>query len=54
MAETGFMLEEQIHRFLPFTMSRGRQRPIWMLRLYLKLKFAWRLFGKQFLIVATK
>jgi SAM-dependent methyltransferase len=54
MAETGFTLEEQIPRFLPFTMSRGRQRPVWMLRLYLKLKFAWRLFGKQFLLVARK
>jgi SAM-dependent methyltransferase len=54
MAETGFTLEEQIPRFLPYTMSRGGQRPIWMLRLYLKLKFAWPLFGKQFLVVARK
>lgn len=54
MAETGFTLEKQIPRFLPFTMSRGRQRPVWMLRLYLRLKVAWRLFGKQFLIVARK
>jgi SAM-dependent methyltransferase len=54
MAETGFTLEEQIPRFLPYTMSRGSQRPIWMLRLYLKLKFAWPLFGKQFLVVARK
>lgn len=54
MAETGFTLEEQIPRFLPYTMSRGGQRPVWMLRLYLKLKFAWPLFGKQFLVVAKK
>ena len=54
MAETGFTLEEQIPRFLPFTMSRGRHWPVWMVRLYLKLKVAWRLFGKQFLIVARK
>jgi SAM-dependent methyltransferase len=54
MTETGFTLEEQIPRFLPYTMSRGGQPPIWMLRLYLKLTFAWPLFGKQFLVVARK
>jgi SAM-dependent methyltransferase len=54
MSETGFTLEKQIPRFLPYTMARGRQHPLWMLRLYLKLKFAWPLFGKQFLVVASK
>jgi len=54
MTETGFTLEEQIPRFLPYTMSRGGQPPIWMLRLYLKWKIAWPLFGKQFLVVARK
>jgi SAM-dependent methyltransferase len=54
MAEIGFILEEQIPRFLPYTMSRGGQPPIWMLSLYLKLKFAWPVFGKQFLLVARK
>ena len=54
MTETGFTVEEQIPRFLPFTMSDGKQRPIWMLRFYLKLKLAWPVFGRQFLIVARK
>lgn len=54
LAETGFTLEEQIPRFLPYSMSQGRQPPIWMVRLYLKLKFVWPLFGKQFLVVAKK
>lgn len=54
LSETGFTLDEQIPRFLPYTMSQGRKSPIWMLRLYLKLKFVWPLFGKQFLVVATK
>lgn len=54
MTATGFTLEEQIPRFLPYTMSRGGQRPLWMLRLYLKLKFVWPLFGKQFLVVGRK
>jgi len=46
LTETGFTLEEQIPWFLPYTMSPGGQSPVWMLRLYLKLKFAWPLFGK--------
>jgi SAM-dependent methyltransferase len=54
MTATGFSLEEQIPRFLPYTMSRGAQRPLWMLSLYLKLKFVWPLFGKQFLVVGRK
>jgi SAM-dependent methyltransferase len=54
LSETGFTLEEQVPRFLPYTMSQGGQPPVWMLRLYLKLKFAWPLFGKQFLVVARK
>ena len=54
MAETGFTLEEQIPRFLPYTISKGGQSPVWMLSLYLRLKFAWPLFGKQFLLVARK
>jgi SAM-dependent methyltransferase len=54
MTEIGFTVEEQIPRFLPYTMSQGRQSPVWMVRLYLKLRFTWPLFGKQFLVVARK
>ncbi len=54
VAETGFILEQRVPRFLPYTMSRGGQPPVWMLRLYLKFKLAWPLFGKQFLVVARK
>jgi len=54
LTEIGFTLEEQIPRFLPYTMSRGGEPPVWMLRLYLKLKFVWPLFGKQFVVVARK
>ena len=54
MAEIGFTLEEQVPRFLPYTMSCGSRSPVWMMRLYLKLKLAWPLFGKQFLVVARK
>jgi SAM-dependent methyltransferase len=54
LTEITFTLDEQIPRFLPYSMSRGGQPPVWMLSLYLKLKFAWPLFGKQFLVVARK
>ena len=54
MTEKGFTLDEQIARFLPYTMSRGGQRPVWMLQLYLKVKLLWPLFGKQFLVVGRK
>jgi len=51
---TGFGIERCTPRFLPYTMSDGRQPPLLFIRLYLKLKICWPLFGKQFLIVARK
>ena len=50
----GFEVRESIPRFLPYTMARERTPPLWLVSLYLKLPFAWRLFGKQFLVVAIK
>jgi SAM-dependent methyltransferase len=50
----GFGITEKIDRFLPYTMSGGKNPPLFTLKLYLKLRFAWRLFGKQFLVVAEK
>lgn len=41
-------------RFLPYTMAVGPKYPLLLLRLYLKCRPAWKLFGKQFLVVATK
>ena len=49
-----FDVEVNIGRFLPYSMSQGSTPPIVFLRLYLKLRFAWRLFGKQFLVVGRK
>jgi SAM-dependent methyltransferase len=50
----GFGIETQVGRFLPYTMSHGRQYPSWILRLYLALPAAWPLFGKQFLVIGQK
>lgn len=49
-----FRIRSAIDRFLPYTMVNAPQYPTWMMSVYLKLSIAWPLFGKQFLIVATK
>ena len=50
----GFEIEKSIARFLPYTMVNQRAVPSATVSLYLKLPVAWRIFGKQFLIVARK
>ena len=50
----GFEVELSRAAFMPYTMSEGRHFPLWMLRLYLRLPFVWRFFGKQFVVVARK
>jgi len=52
--DSGFETTTMIDRFLPYTMSDGRTYPLAALRAYLKLKPAWRFFGKQFLVVAQR
>ena len=50
----GFSIDICEGRFLPYTMSSGRQYPPALIKIYLALPFFWRLFGRQFLIVARK
>jgi SAM-dependent methyltransferase len=50
----GFTILENHDRFLPYTMVNRREQPLFMLSLYLKLRLAWKFFGRQFLIVAVK
>lgn len=54
LEKTGFAIEKNIPRFLPFTMVDGREYPDIFLQLYLRLPIAWPLLGKQFLVVAVK
>jgi SAM-dependent methyltransferase len=54
LEKCGFQIEFQRARFLPYTMSRGTNYPIWMLRLYLSVPVFWRVAGAQFLVVARK
>lgn len=50
----GFVVEEAISRFLPYTMVGGRQYPLLFVEMYVAMPWAWPLFGKQFLVVARK
>jgi len=50
----GFSIDQCTGRFLPFSMSSGRRYPLVFVRLYLAWPLLWRLFGRQFLLVARK
>lgn len=50
----GFRVTRNIPRFLPFTMVGKTPTNDFLIRAYLKLPFAWNIFGKQFLVVAEK
>lgn len=50
----GYEVEVAIPRFLPFTMAGKQPTADWLIRLYLALPVAWRLLGKQFLVIARK
>lgn len=50
----GFEIEVCKARFLPYSMSQGFAPPVWLLDAYLQMPLIWRIFGKQFLVVAKK
>ncbi len=50
----GFEADEVIGRFLPYTMAGRRPPPAALIRAYLRLRPAWRLLGKQFLVVCHR
>ncbi len=54
LRKCGFDIEYSRAQFLPYTMANGRRYPAWLLSAYLRLSPLWKLFGKQFLIVARK
>jgi ubiquinone/menaquinone biosynthesis C-methylase UbiE len=51
---TGFGINQVTPRFLPYTMSGGSNPPLIAIKAFLRMKFAWPWFGKQFLVVAQK
>jgi len=54
LTQQGFRIETCIAKFLPFTMASGPQYPTFFIALYLRLPLAWRIFGKQFLVIGKK
>jgi SAM-dependent methyltransferase len=50
----GFRIEKCIGKFLPFTMASGLHYPTLFVAMYLRLPLAWRIFGKQFLVIGKK
>ncbi len=50
----GFKVDLCLAKFLPYTMVNRPRYPILFLRIYLKIRTAWNLFGKQFLVIAHK
>lgn len=54
LVSQGFKIEKCIAQFLPFTMSEGLQYPTFFVAAYLRLPLAWRIFGKQFLVIGRK
>jgi SAM-dependent methyltransferase len=50
----GYTILENHPRFLPYTMVNRREQPLFLLSLYLKLRPAWKILGRQFLLIAAK
>lgn len=50
----GFQIEENIPRFMPFTMNNSIPTHDILIRAYLAFPLAWRFLGKQFLVTASK
>jgi SAM-dependent methyltransferase len=49
-----FTIEQSYSKFMPYNMVRIKERPLFLVSLYLKFPFLWKIFGKQFLIIAKK
>jgi SAM-dependent methyltransferase len=51
---TGFRIQENIPRFLPYSMNNNTPTHDFLVRSYLALPIAWKILGKQFLVTAVK
>jgi SAM-dependent methyltransferase len=50
----GFQVDTVIDRFLPYTMVDARPYPAALISLYLMVPLAWKLIGKQFVVMGRK
>ena len=49
-----FTIEHAYSKFLPYNMVRVKERPLFLVSLFVRFQFLWKIFGKQFLIVSKK
>jgi SAM-dependent methyltransferase len=49
-----FRIEQAWESFMPYTLVDSPRYPLILLRIYLRLPLAWRILGRQFLIIARK
>lgn len=54
MEVEGYQIDVITSRFLPFTMVAAPEYPMFFVRSYIAFPWLWRIFGKQFLVVAHK
>jgi SAM-dependent methyltransferase len=54
LGQAGFEIERVVPRFLPYTMNSRLPTADVLVWAYLKVPLAWRVLGKQFLVVARK
>ena len=50
----GFAIKLCVARFLPYTMAAGPRYPVMFLKVYLRVRAVWPIFGRQFLVVAVR
>lgn len=51
---SGFAIVDQIAAFMPYTTKSSLPTSPWLVRMYLKNRWAWRILGKQFLLRGRK
>ena len=54
LAAAGFDIDRTIPQYLPYSFSGRLPTAPWLVRLYLRMPWAWRIFGKQFLVIGRK
>lgn len=54
LENNGYHIVQSIPRFLPYSMVNAPQYPLGFIRLYLSFPLLWRVFGRQFLVVAQR
>lgn len=54
LIQSGFEVEFNIPKFLPYTTKSALPTSSWLIKMYLKFPIAWKILGKQFLVCGKK